>query len=178
MKTLEEIRSRCVITEDGHWLWRGALRADGRAAIWSPDYTTGRMQNQSGPRAVWHCSTERPIPPKWRAYGTCDEQTCCNPAHVKCTSETDYGKWLARAGVFKGQTRRILANRATGRSRSKLTPALIQEIQASEETGVALSLRLGLRTTLISRARRGEVTAFHGAASGMFAQLMTPGARA
>ena len=26
MKNLEEIRQRCVITEDGHWLWRGALR--------------------------------------------------------------------------------------------------------------------------------------------------------
>ena len=77
MKNLEEIRERCVITEDEHWLWRDALRPDGRPNIWAPDYTRGGMQTQSGPRAVWHCSTGLPISAKWRAYGTCSEPTCC-----------------------------------------------------------------------------------------------------
>ena len=172
MKTLEEIRGRCVVTEDGHWLWRGALRADGRACIWAPDFTRGGMQTQAGPRAVWHAHTGKPIPPHWRVYGTCGEQTCCNPAHVKCSSETDYGKWLTSVGLFKGKTRRILANRAIGRARSKLTPELIQEIQSSTETGVALSLRLGLRTTLISRVKRGETKAHQAVGSGMFSQLI------
>lgn len=172
MKTLEEIRGRCVITEDGHWLWRGGLRVDGRPGIWAPDHTRGGMQTQAGPRAVWHCSTGMPIPKGWRVYGACEEQTCCNPAHVRCTSETDYGKWLVRTGLFKGKTRRILANRATARARSKLSPELIREIQSSAETGRALAVRLGLQETLISRARRGEVKVFQAASTGMFSQLM------
>lgn len=171
MKTLEDIRQRCVI-QDGHWLWRGSLRPDGRPNIWAPDYTKGGMQTQCGPRAVWHCSTERPIPPNWRAYGTCDERTCCNPAHVRCTSEPDYGRWLAEQGVYKGKTSRILANRAISRARSKLTPALIAEIQASPETGVALAARLNMGTSTISKARRGESLAFAGAGAGMFTGLV------
>ena len=163
MKDIEEIRGRCVVAEDGHWLWRGSCRPDGRPNIWAPDYTRGGMQVQSGPRAVWHCITEAPIPANWRAYGTCSEPTCCNPAHVKCTSEADFGKWLARTGKFKGKTRRILANRAIGRARSKVTPGLILEIQASNETGRALARRLNLLETIVSRARRGEFAAFQSA---------------
>ena len=68
MKTLEEIRQRCVITDDGHWLWKGATRPDGRPNIWAPDYTRGGMATQCGTRAVWHCSTEKAIPEGWRAY--------------------------------------------------------------------------------------------------------------
>lgn len=170
MRTLEEIRNACVITEDGHWLWRGSLRHDGRPNIWAPDYTRGGMQTQSGPRAVWHCSTEKAIPANWRAYGTCDEQSCCNPAHVRCTSEEDYGRWLAKTGAFKGSTRRLLANRAIGRSRSVLSAELIHEIQTSDEIGVALSKRLNIRTSVVSKARRGEMAAFQRA--GMFSQFV------
>lgn len=169
MRTLEDIRERCVITEDGHWLWRGSLRPDGRPNIWAPDYTKGGMSVQCGPRAVWHCSTGRPIPPNWRAYGTCEEKTCCNPACVACTSEEAFGRWLAKSGKFKGQAKRILANRTTGRARSKLTPELIEEIQFSSETGVALAQRLGLGTSLVSKARRGEVKVFQ--PLGMFSGL-------
>lgn len=160
MKNLEEIRERCVITEEGHWLWRGALRPDGRPSIWAPDYTLGKMERQAGPRAVWHCSTERPIPENFIAYGTCSEKACCNPRCVACTTRVDYGKWLVKTGALKNQTRRILANRATSRTRSRMTPSLIAEIQASSETGRELAVRLGMLTTTISRARRGDYKAF------------------
>lgn len=170
MKTIEEIRGRCVITDDGHWLWDGALRPDGRPNIWAPDHASGKMATQCGPRAVWHCITGRPIKEGWRAYGTCDEKACCNPDHVACTTETAYGKWVASTGAFKGQTNRILANRASSRARSKLSPALITEIQISNETGRALALRLGLQETLVSRARRGQVKVFQSA--NVFAALL------
>lgn len=168
MKDLEEIRGRCKLV-DGHWLWDGSLRPDGRANIWAPDYTKGGMSVQSGPRAVTHCSTGRPIPNGWRAYGTCEERACVNPAHVACTSEEAFGRWLAKKGVYKGKAARILANRAIGRTRSHLTPDLIAEIQQSPETGVALSKRLNLLTSVVSRARRGEVKCFAG--TGVFTGL-------
>lgn len=172
MKTLDEIRGRCRITEDGHWLWAGSLRPDGRANIYAPDCTNGGMSTQPGPRAVWHCKTGKAIPKGWRAFGTCDERACCNPEHVACASEKTLGRWVAKKGILKGQTKRILANRAIGRARSKLTPELIAEIQASSETGVALADRLGLGTTLVSKARRGKAIAFAGAGAGMFSGLI------
>lgn len=172
MRTLQDIQGRCVITEDGHWIWRGSLRPDGRANIYAPDYThDGRMAVQSGPRAVWHCNTGKPIPAGWRAYGTCDEQACCNPAHVRCSTEADLGAWIARRGTLKGKTVRILANRATGRRIAKLSPALIAEIQASAESGVRLAKRLGLSTSTVSKARRGESSAF--SAAGVFVSVQS-----
>jgi len=172
MKTIDEIKGRCVITPEGHWLWDGSLRPDGRANIWAPDYTRGGMSVQSGPRAVTHCRTGKAIPKGWRAYGTCEERSCVNPDHVACTTETAFGRWVAKAGIYKGQTKRILANRATSRARSKLTPELIAEIQASTETGVAIAARLGMSTRIVSKARRGEAISFSGAAAGMFSGLV------
>jgi hypothetical protein len=171
MKTLEDIRQRCVITEDGHWLWKGALTAEGRPRIHAPDYTNnGRMIPQSGPRAVVHCSTGRPIPVGWRAYGTCEHKTCCNPKCIKCTSEADFGAWLRRTGKYKGDVRRILANRATSRSRSVLTPERIAYIQTSPKLGKDLAVELGISETTVSKARRGESQAFQ--AAGLFSGLI------
>lgn len=171
MKTLEEIRQRCVITEDGHWLWKGSTRPDGRPNIWAPDYTKGgQMRVQCGTRAVWHCATEKPIPKGWRAYGICEHKTCCNPKCVKCTSEAEFGAWLRRTGKYKGDVRRILANRATARSRSVLSPERIAYILASPKTGAELALDLGISEQTVSKARRGEAVVFQGA--GLFSGLM------
>ena len=170
MKTLEEIRQRCVITDDGHWLWKGATRPDGRPNIWAPDYTRGGMATQCGTRAVWHCSTEKAIPEGWRAYGTCEHKTCCNPKCVKCTSEAEFGAWLRRTGQYKGDVRRILANRAISRNRSVLTPELIAHIQTSPKLGYELAAELGISKTTVSKARRGDVIVFQ--CAGVFSGLM------
>lgn len=91
MRTLAEIKGRSVITEDGHWLWRGSLRRDGRPNIYAPDYThaNGALRTQCGMRAVWHCVNQKAVPEGCRVFGNCDEPTCCNPAHIKCTSVDD-----------------------------------------------------------------------------------------
>jgi hypothetical protein len=170
MKTIEDIRQRCVITDDGHWLWKGSTRPDGRPNIWAPDYTRGGMSTQCGTRAVWHCITEKAIPAGWRAFGTCEPLNCCNPAHVKCGSEAYFGAWLQRTGKFKGQVRRILANRATSRGRSVLTLELITHIQTSPKLGYELAAELGISTTSVSKARRGDAIVFQSA--GVFSGLM------
>ena len=174
MRTLEEIRGRCVITDDGHWLWKGALRPDGRPNIYAPDYTRagGDMRTQCGMRAVWHCEHQKPVPEGFRVYGTCDEPACCRPAHIACTSEEDYGKWLQRTGKYKGQTNRILANRAIGRARSVVTPEIIEYIQTSPKSGLALAEELRISAATVSKARRGEIVVFQGRAGGMFSSLI------
>ena len=177
MKTLEEIRGRCFITEDGHWLWRGAVSASGRPNIHAPNYTKGPdvMGPQCGTRAVWHCHTLAPIPKGWRAYGICSEKACCNPDHIRCTSQRAYGAWVRRSGKLKGDLRRTLMNRATGRARSVLVPEVMERILTSKATGVVLAKELGISETTVSKARRGGRVYGMVASGGMFAGLVQGG---
>lgn len=170
MRTLEEIRERCHITEDGHWLWRGSLRPDGRANIYAPDNKSGAMQVQSGPRAVWQCYTGQALPDGWRVFGTCDEPACCNPEHMRCGSPAMLGAYIARKGVWKGSTARFIANKAINRKRAVLTPDVIAYIQASSLSGIKLARELGISHGSVSKARRGETRAFS-AVGGVFAGL-------
>ncbi|QIL72910.1 hypothetical protein G7048_22695 [Diaphorobacter sp. HDW4B] len=173
MKTIDEIKGRCVITEDGHWLWKGAIRPDGRAHIYAPDFTRrdGALSTQSGPRAVWHCANQKPVPSGWRVFGNCDEPTCCNPNHILLMSEKDFGKRQQRAGTLKGQTARILANRAIGRQRAVLTPEQVLYVQTSPKLGIDLAAELNVSKSAISKYRRGEFVCVR-AAGGMFSGLM------
>lgn len=176
MRTLAEIKGRCVITEDGHWLWRGALRSDGRPNIYAPDYTRGNgaLRTQCGMRAVWHCVNQKAVPKGHRVFGSCDEPTCCNPAHIKCTSVAAYGAWLQRTGKFKGQASRILANRAINRQRAALTPEQVIYVQTSKKTGIVLAKELGISRAALSRYRRGESICVR-ADSGLFSGLIAGG---
>ncbi|MDA8522000.1 hypothetical protein [Acidovorax sp. NCPPB 4044] len=173
MRTIEQIKARCEITDDGHWLFLGGLRVDGRPNIYGPDYTRsdGGMQTQCGLRAVWHIINQRAVPAGWRVFGICEEVACCNPEHIRCAPESEFGRYVRKTKKLKGQTRRILANQAISRKRSRMTPELIQYIQASPKKGVELALELDLSRSLISKARRGEYVAFAGAA-GMFGGLI------
>lgn len=170
MKTLEDIRGRCRIDADGHWIWTGAVRPNGRPTIHAPDYTKGGMCAQCGPRAVWHCLTGRAIPPGHWVYGLCEEKLCLCPKCITCCTPDEFGHRLAESGAWKGKTNRILANRAIGRRRSRVTAELIAEIQASAETGLAIARRLNLSQTLVSKARTGQCTSHAG--GGLFAGLL------
>lgn len=171
MRSVEEIKGRCVVTDDGHWLWKGALRPDGRPNIYAPDYRYGgEMRTQNGYRAVWNCLHQRAVPTGYRVFGICGEPTCCNPAHIRCASETDFGLWLRKQGLYKGKTARILANRAIGRARTVLTPEIVHHIQASTKKGYELADELGISKSTVSKVRRGEHTSFPPA--GMFSGLL------
>lgn len=163
MKNIEEIKGRCFITEDGHWLWRGAVRPSGRPNMVAPDYTRGGMFTQCGTRAVWHCQHQKPLPKGWRVWGTCEELTCCNPAHVTAGTPKAYGRWLRSTDQLKGKTNRILANRAIGRKRSVVDPETIAYIQASPKTRAQIARELGISPAVAGKARRGEMTAFKSA---------------
>lgn len=179
MRTIEEIKGLCFITEDGHWLWRGALRPDGRANIYAPDYTRygGGMQTQIGPRAVWHCAHRKAVPDGHRVIGTCAFKACCNPRCVKSITEAGYGERVRKTGASKGKAPRILANRAINRKRSAFTAETIAYVQLSTKSGLTLAAELGVSPSSISKARRGQLVVFGGGAGvGMFAGLMQRGA--
>lgn len=176
MKTIEEIKGRCYIDSEGHWHWRGSKRHDGRANIYAPDFTRGGMKVQFGARAVYHLTKKKPIPEGWRVFGCTEYMDCVNPACVVCESDEAHGERLKAEGTQKGLMSRILANRKINRGRTVITPALVLEIQASPETGLAIAARTGICRSTVSRIRRGKFTSVQ--AAGMFSGLIQGGRNA
>ena len=170
--TLDDIKARCFITDEGCWEWRGAS-SEGVPRIYAPNHQKegSPMESQVGRRAVWHVRTGKAIPKGHRVFGTCENAACLNPEHAKCGTTSELGALTKKLGRFKNKPARIAASRISGRKRSHLTPELIAEIQASEETGVAIAQRLNLGREVVSRARRGKIKAFQ-PIGGMFSGLM------
>jgi DNA-binding transcriptional regulator YdaS (Cro superfamily) len=160
VRTLEEVKGRCFVTDDGHWLWRGGLRPDGRANIYAPDYSTGNadmvMSTQAGPRAVWHLHTGKPIPKGHRAYVVCPHANCCNPECIRCTDGHLQGLNARRTGRFKNSARHLAARRAISISRAVLSADQVEYVKASNKTGLELAAELGVSKSSVSKYRRGE----------------------
>lgn len=177
MRTLEEIKGRCFIDVDGHWLWRGATFPNGAPKIWAPEYTktAGGMITQCGYRAVWNITNMKPVPEGMRVFRTCDEAACCNPDHVKCLPVKDYGRQQARKGTLKGQATRILANRAIGRKRAKVTPELMDQILASSKPIRVVAEEIGLSMCTVWRVRTGKFKSMQPTSAGMCAGLLAQG---
>ena len=169
---LADVRGRCHIDDEGHWLWGGAT-SDGYPRIWAPEYTlhAGAMRTQTGRRAVYHLKVGKAIPKGWRVFSTCGERLCLNPEHSVCEAVAKRGAKVAASGKLKGVIARIVANRATNQRRSKLTAEMVETIRTSKATGLALAAQLGISHQLISRIRRGRPTAFD-AVGGIFTGLL------
>jgi hypothetical protein len=164
--TLQSIKDRCRIDADtGCWHWSGAKAQGKYPRIHAPDYSDGgTMRVQTGLRAAWQASTGKAIPTGHRVYHRdCSNHTCVNPAHIACGPTADWGKQVAKTGAWKNQPKRIIANRATGRKRSLVTPSAAHYIATSSSTGRALALELGLSNALVSRVRRSKHMASHAA---------------
>lgn len=160
--TLDDIKARCYINDEGCWEWRGALTEGRWPRVHAPDHTKegSPKTTQTGRRAVWHLATGKPIPKGWRVYGTCDCDTCLNFDHMACGTTAKVGQHSVKTGRFKNSAARIAANRRTGRLRALLTPEQIQEIQASSEFNKTLAARLGVSHQTISRAKQGRMRSF------------------
>lgn len=172
--TLDDIKARCHINDDGCWVWKGALSEKKWPRVWAPDHSKpgSPMRSQPGRRAVWNVKTGKPIPEGHRVYGTCECDQCLNPAHSKCGPTADLGKHIQATGKYKGSAKRIAANRATGRTRAKTTPEMLAEIRSSDLPGTVLSEELKVSRQIISKARKGTSGLCWEPLGGMFSQLM------
>lgn len=179
MRTIEEVKDRCFVDDEGHWIFKGAASVGGSTRIYAPDYTadpeTAPMKSQAGTRAVWHLVNQIPLKPRWRVFSTCQVKLCVAPHCIQAGPSGAVGRHIAKIGAYKGKVNRIVANRKIGRSRSKLTPELISQILQSRETGRATAARLGISDELASKVRRGNAKAFQ-AIGGMFTGLMSANA--
>lgn len=155
MRTLEEIKGRCFIDADGHWLWRGALRK-GVPFVHAPNHARGgHISSQCGYRAVYHCAKGVAVPEGYRVFNTCGRPDCLNPEHSRCASDKAYGRYIRSQGAQKGQVRRILANRAIALKRTKVTPEIVSRILATPGSSVNVGAEFGVSGFLVWRIRSG-----------------------
>jgi len=157
MKTINEVKERCHIDDQGHWLWRGATAVDGSPRIHAPDLSQGGiLRVQQGRRSVWQMRSREAVPAGWRVYSLCGEQCCVRPEHIGCGPMDEVAQHYKRLGVYSDWTRRSTASRIASAKRTKATPAICAAVLASDETGLAVAKRLGISKSLVSRIRRGE----------------------
>lgn len=158
MRTIEDIKGRCFIDADGHWMWRGATRGEGGVPfIYAPNLARGgKMSTQCGYRAVYHVTKGVPVPPGHRVFNTCGNPACLNPDHIRCATDAAYGRYIRSKGVAKGQVRRILANRAIALGRTKVTPEMVSQILASPDSCAKTGAAFGVSGFLVWRIRNGK----------------------
>lgn len=146
--TLKEIHDRCEEVGDC-WIWQQAVSTNGYPIL----------RRRPGPcllvRRVVVELAGRPAATRQPVVCSCDEKLCCNPAHLKSSSNSDVGKKAAKKGAFSGKARgaKIAASK---RAAGKLTMDDARAIRASSETGPILAARYGVNRSLIQSIRTGK----------------------
>jgi len=151
VRTIEDLRLRCVVDEiTGCWLWRGAF-TQGVGAVWLPELGKTRTI-----RSAAMFLSGKPIKKGHRIYLKCIHSDCCNPAHCNPMTPAAFGKAQAASDRLKGNPTRLATCIRLGRKNSRLTPELAQEIRESSETGLAIAARLGVSRSVVSKIRTNK----------------------
>lgn len=160
--TLDDIKARCFITEDGCWEWRGALSGGTDPRVYAPNHSKpgSPKEVQGGRRAVWQIKTGEAIPEGHRVFGTCPCETCMNPEHMDCGTPGKFGRFVRKTGRRKCNPRRIAASRKAGRQRAALTAEQVAALQQSDEPGTVWAQRLNVTEKTISKYRTGKRVSF------------------
>lgn len=141
---LEHVRQRCHITEEGCWLFRGALNASGHPAF----------KGGSGRRQVWQAakgSLQRNllVTPK------CLNPSCLCPDHLVLTTKSVVSTKANQSIAIRSM--KAMTSARYARSKGKLTMEKARAIRASSATCKELGEEYGVHFSLISAVRVGKV---------------------
>lgn len=108
MRTIEKLRARCKVDEDGCWIWQGAYskpKANPWPAIYAPDFTRDQsgatMTTQLGKRAVWHIVTGKPIADGHEVWSSCHKSGCVSPKCLRCGTRDERYAAISASGIMK-----------------------------------------------------------------------------
>lgn len=133
---------------DECWNWKGGINSHGYGLC----QYNGKARNAS--RAAYMEINGGP-PDGWVVCHTCDNRLCCNPAHLVAATQGDN----VRDCVAKSR-QNLRSGKDHHRSNAKLTPELVKECRdlyfSGKESQSSIGRRLGLHSSVVSRAIRGH----------------------
>lgn len=150
IRSLHDLRERCVIDDSGCWLWPGAMAGGvtpcfrvhqlGRSVAGGAGICFLKTGELPAPGVVWH--------------RTCDHARCVRPTHrIEGTRKSQMARLIGTERPAMVRVRIAVAKRAS----SKLSDAAVDVIRAGEGTATAAGARHGCTTAHASRIRRHEV---------------------
>lgn len=149
IRTLDDLRQRCVVTDAGCWLWKGAL-SHGKPAVWLPDHGCRSM-----PAALSIILTGKPLPKGQTYRAACGDPMCASPfpGHRHRSTVSRVMRELRPTLDAAHRAKIAAAKRAQC---AKLSHAIAAEIRASSEPNVVLAERYGVHHSRISVIRAGR----------------------
>lgn len=159
VRTLEDLRSRCVIdAETGCWLWRGAMsrgeRGQPTTRVWLPAAAPGgTATTATAPRAAWLLAGKQLQPGHvvWRQH--CTRSDCINPHHGAAGTRPQMHAAIVASGRLRGDPRRAAIN-ARNRA-STLLP--VETVRRAERMYAAGAMQKEVRAALCISARSAQM---------------------
>ncbi len=133
--SVEDIRLRCRIDLEGHWIWSMAtMHNRGTVPVCQPRW----MRQRVAVRRVVLQLQGKELPNGWVAYRTCTEPLCCNPEHIKAGPRAKAVTQLAALGVF--DTRAFKTARAeSAKTSRRFTPDQVRTIRQDTRSARAIA---------------------------------------
>lgn len=148
--TIEAIRAKCDVLENGCWVWKGSHDGNSLPRMRLP----GSRKLLPVRRVVYEMSGQY--------LGNLIVTTCCETP--MCVAPDDLialsnSELIARAAKRTGYAQRPERNAqiaATKRKASPLTPELVAEIRTSPEATRAIARRIGVCQATVQNIRKGD----------------------
>ena len=143
MSQLDRLLSRVVVTDEGCWLYNGAVDRGGYGSI-KVDGKSTRAHRTAYRLLVG------PIPPSKHLCHTCDTPGCINPAHLWLgTNAENMADRNAKGRQAKGEHN----------GRAKLTADAVRAIRcaAERDSKAELARRFGISYRDVSKILAGEI---------------------
>lgn len=157
IRDLRGLQDRCYVDPDtGCWRWRMCF-AQGAACAHVVSPVDGKRHTLRGPRAAWILKHKSNPPKGYTVWAACWQRDCCNPNHMRCTTQVERGRAIAEAGKLKGLPGRVAINTRICREKlAKLDPEKVREIRGSSGTLKEIARRYGISVGHASKIRRGK----------------------
>lgn len=159
VRCVQTLRERCVMGEGGCWHLRSPygkpyLASDHKTPVVRV-YGQGDM---SATKASWLVSHGALPPPGQIVYRVCGSHDCVNPAHLRCGTKADFGRFRAKSGIAKLtiSARSLCVLGQTRLRQRKLTYEQAREIRASNESSHKLAPLFGVSASTIVAIRSGR----------------------
>lgn len=160
VRTIDDLKNRCVVNEDtGCWEFQGARSAGKNGgihvvpAVWLPEF--GQVVTGMKAAAILTGKVAHDAPKTTLVWRSCRCRTCLNPEHLKTGTRKQWGADMVARGAMSGPWRKA-ANIKGAKARRKLTDEEAREILHSTDTCEQAGAKYGVSKSTVSRIRRGE----------------------